>query len=1103
MRGQNILAGLLLTLIASFAASAQSTAQINGTIKDSSGAVLPGVEVTVNQTDTGLRRSTVTDETGFYVLPNLPIGPYRLEAVLPGFRSYVQTGIILQVNSNPAIDAVLAVGQLTETIEVKADAALVETRSSGVGTVVDNQRVLEMPLNGRNVTELIFLSGMATANTVTGSVNTVRNYPTILVNVAGGITNGVTYMLDGASNNDAENNLNLPLPFPDALQEFKVETSALPAQYGYHSAAAVTAVTKSGTNEFHGDVFDFVRNGVFNARNFFATSRDSLKRNQFGGVIGGPIIKNKLFFFGGYQGTTQRSAPSLNITRIPTAAMLAGDFTAVASPACAGRQLTLAASQGFVNNQIPTARLNPAALKIAARLPISLADPCGQVTFGLLNNQNENIIVSRMDYSKTDQNSIFGRFFVAKLTQPTTYDGNNLLTSRFNATNDRVYTVALGNTYLIGSGTVNSFRASMTRTAIEKVSDNVGTWSSFGVNANSFLQPVISVSVSGGFSTGGGNAIVSIANTGPNLSLSDDLAAVKGPHQLAFGANYMHTENAYHSGVRGDGTASFNGQATGLGLADFLLGLVQTWDQGNLSTLYNRQHYVSVYAQDAWKATPRLTVNYGLRWEPYLAISSKYGALSYFDKSLFDRNVHTNLFVNAPVGVIFPGDPQYECGTKIECNRWNEFLPRVGLAWDASGSGRTSVRAAFGIFSDRDMLISLTGYGQTVPFGNRVTLTNVNLSNPWATYPGGNPFPILVEKNMAFPAFGLYATHPFHAKPASVNQWNLSIQRQLGTDWLVTANYIGSSTIHLRTGNELNPAVFLGVAPCTINGQAFSTCSTTANTNQRRRLNLQNPAQGQYYGSIAVLDDGGTGNYHGLFLSTQKRLSRGVSVLANYTWSHCISDFWIATVGGAGGSTVHPDNRSTERSNCVGSDQRQNFNLSAVLQTPKFANRRLALIAGDWQFSPIVKIRSGQFFTVTGGVDYALNGTPQVANQRPNQVLADPYLPNKSVDGWLNPAAFAAPAPGTYGNLGQNNLLGPGVFQLDLAVSRTFGIGEDKRLQVRGEAFNLPNHLNPSTPVATLNSTGTFGKIQSDISGTSGLTAGNQRILQFAIKVVF
>jgi hypothetical protein len=356
---------------------------------------------------------------------------------------------------------------------------------------------------------------------------------------------------------------------------------------------------------------------------------------------------------------------------------------------------------------------------------------------------------------------------------------------------------------------------------------------------------------------------------------------------------------------------------------------------------------------------------------------------------------------------------------------------------------------------------------------------------------------------MAFPNFGTYGTHPFHAKPSTINQWNLSIQRQLGNDWLLTANYIGSSTIHLRTGNELNPAVFLGTAPCTINGVNYTTCSTTANTNQRRRLYLQNPAQGQYYGSVAVVDDGGTGNYSGLFLSAQKRVSRGVSVLTNYTWSHCISDFWIATVGGAGGSTVHPDNRRTERSNCVGGDVRQNLNLSAVLQTPAFANRSLSLIASNWQFSPIMKIRSGQYFTVTGGIDYALNGTPQAATQRPNQVLANPYLPHKSVNGWLNPAAFAAPAPGTYGNLGQNNLVGPAMFQLDMAVSRTFTIGEKKTVQLRGEAFNLPNRLNAANPVSVLSTGGSFGKIQSDVSGTSGLSAGDQRILQFALKLVF
>jgi hypothetical protein len=355
---------------------------------------------------------------------------------------------------------------------------------------------------------------------------------------------------------------------------------------------------------------------------------------------------------------------------------------------------------------------------------------------------------------------------------------------------------------------------------------------------------------------------------------------------------------------------------------------------------------------------------------------------------------------------------------------------------------------------------------------------------------------------MVFPQFGTFGTHPFHTRQTLINQWNLSVQRQLGADWLLTANYVGSSTIHLRTGNELNPAVFLGLGPCTINGVNYSTCSTTANTNQRRRLYLQNPAQGQYYGSIAVLDDGGTGNYNGLFLSAQKRISHGVTVLANHTWSHCISDFWTPTVGAGGGSTVVPDNRKAERSNCFATDQRHLFNLSAVLQTPTFSNRALGLIASNWQLAPIIKVRSGSYFTVTGGVDYALNGVPQLADQRPNQVLASPYASQKTVDHWLNPAAFAAPAPGTYGNLGKNNMLGPGVFQLDVAISRTFPIGENKSLQLRAEAFNLPNHLNPANPVAALNNS-SFGKIQSDISGTGGLSAGDPRILQFALKLVF
>jgi hypothetical protein len=1080
----------------------QSTAQISGRVTDQSGAVMPGVEVTVTQTATGATRSAVSDETGSYALPNLPIGPYRLEAVLPGFRTYVQTGIVLQVNTNPIVNAVLQVGQIAETVEVRADAALVETRSSGVATMIDNQRVLEIPLNGRNVTELIFLSGMATVNTGTGSMNSVRNYPTVVFNVAGGIANGTLYLLDGAIHNDVENNLNLPLPFPDAMQEFKVETSALPAQYGIHSAAAVNAVTKSGTNQYHGSLFEFVRNGRLNARNAFAPSRDTLKRNQFGGTVGGPIVKSKLLFFAAYQGTTERSAPTQNIAYVPTPAMLAGDFTDIASAACnGGRQITLRAP--FVNNRVSTSQFDPAALKISTRLP-STSDPCGKVNFGLRSNQDEKVLVTRLDYTQSNKHSLFGRLLLAKLTTPSTYDGQSLLTSFRNATDNQVSALTLGSTYLLGTGTVNSFNASVTRTRIEKAEDNVGTWAQLGVKATSHAQPVPNLTVNAGWSTGGGNNIVSKANTGPNVAFSDDISILKTSHQIAFGGMYRFWLNNYHSGVQANGSMTFNGQTTNLGLADFLLGKASSWQQGNVSTYWNRQNYIGFYVQDSWKLTPRVTMNYGVRWEPYLAIYSKHDRFVHYDQALADQGVRSKVYVNAPAGVIFPGDSQYECGRSVHCNKWALFAPRLGLGWDVQGDGRTSVRAAYGMFYDRQQTIALTGFGQNVPFGNTVPLTNVTLSDPWGTYPGGDPFTkgeLPVYREMSFPLAGRYVTHPFHLKPTAVHQWNLSLQRQIGTDWMASANYVGSTTTHLQSGTELNPAVFLGLGPCTINGVSYSTCSTTANTQERRLFTLKNPNEGKFFSLVSQLDDGGTASYNGLFMQVQKRLNKGISVLSNYTWSHCIADHWNAFVGGSGGSNgYNPNGRRGERGNC-NSDTRNVFNTSLVLQTPAFSNRALQWIAGGWQLSPILKMRSGQPFIVVTGFDDALNGN-DTANQRPNQVLANGYAANKSVDGWLNRDAFARPAPGTIGNMGKWNMVGPSVFQLDLAVSRTFQVSEGKSVQLRGEAFNLPNHLNPANPISSLNNAN-FGKIQSDISGTSGLSPGNQRIIQLALKFVF
>src|SRR5438093_5108315 len=378
---------ILLALVSSLAivtcvtaAGQGETAQIIGTVKDESGAVLPGAEITATQTDTAAVRMTISDETGSYVLPNLPVGPYRLEISLPGFRTFVQSGIVLQVNSSAAVNAVLNVGQVSETVEVQANAAMVETRSTGIGQVVENARILELPLIGRQVTDLISINGAALPVQTTDT--TYRGtYPnTTGFSIAGGLLGGNTYTLDGGMHNDVYANYGLPLPFPDALQEFKVETSSLPAQYGFHSGGAVNAVTRSGTNDLHGSLFEFVRNYSLNARNFFAPVRDGLKRNQYGGTIGGAIKQNRLFFFAGYQGTITRQSPQNTFAFVPTADMIAGDFTTFASKTCQRQDMLLRLP--FLNNRLAPSQISPVAVNIAKRLPAAV-DQCGRTSYGI------------------------------------------------------------------------------------------------------------------------------------------------------------------------------------------------------------------------------------------------------------------------------------------------------------------------------------------------------------------------------------------------------------------------------------------------------------------------------------------------------------------------------------------------------------------------------------------------------------------------------------------------------------------------------------------------------------------------------------------------
>jgi Carboxypeptidase regulatory-like domain len=406
---------------------AQATAQISGAARDQSGAVLPGVEVTVTRTDTGIARNTVTNETGTYVLPNLAIGPYRLEASLPGFRTYVQTGIVLQVNASPTIDVVMEVGQVAESVEVQAAAAQVETRSATVGQMVQPEQILELPLNGRNVNDLITLAGGAVAASETGERFAGASSP--MIQVGGSAGYGVDYTLDGANHMAYVTGAAMVMPFPDATQEFKVETSGVTAERD--RSAAVSVVTKSGTNQFHGDAFEFLRNDLFNATNYFAVvnpqtgkkAQSTLKRNQFGGTAGGPIVKNKLFFFGGYQGTIRHQDPQATRAFVPTAAVLAGDWTQMTSAACNnGRAVTLRAP--FVNNRIDPARYSKAALGLVnwkGMLPFPITDdPCGAITFGQMAADHTNMYVGKIDYQQSEKHSVFGRVLLQRFdsTQP-------------------------------------------------------------------------------------------------------------------------------------------------------------------------------------------------------------------------------------------------------------------------------------------------------------------------------------------------------------------------------------------------------------------------------------------------------------------------------------------------------------------------------------------------------------------------------------------------------------------------------------------------------------------------------------------------------------
>ncbi|HEV2387628.1 MAG TPA: carboxypeptidase regulatory-like domain-containing protein [Candidatus Acidoferrales bacterium] len=1063
----------LLFLSASLRAQNVSVASISGAVKDHTGAVLPGVTVTVTRTDTGMRRDVLTDENGFYTIPNLPVGPYTLQFSLQGFNSFTQTGITLEVNSNPTINAELQVGTVSQHVEVQANAPLVETQSTGVGQVIENQRVLALPLNGRQATQLILLSA-ASLPAPPAAFQSPRNYPTLTVSVAGGSAAGLFFVLDGGDHNDVLNNLNLPIPFPDALEEFKVETSAVSARYGYHATGVVNLVTMSGGNTIHGDLFEFVRNGLFNSRNPYALSRDTLKRNQFGGTIGGRIVRNKLFYFAGYQGTITRSDPTTTIAFVPSQAMLQGNFTEAASASCnGGKAVTLGAP--FVNNTVDPAKFSSVALAYEKYLPVS-SNPCGKYQYGVPSPNSEQQVLGRLDYQWSNRNTMFWRYFFARYNIPYFYNGDALTTGiagQLNAAQSFVY----GDTYAFSPTLNNSVRLTINRTRNDRIPVPFHSPTEFGVAITDLTPAYSALIVNNSFNVGG-----SLANLGHWNStfgqVADDVDRLIGSHELSFGVSYFHAILNAFGNQFSNGQFTFSGQNTGLPLADFLIGLPSNYTQGRAQLENERMNHVALYIQDGWQANRRLRLNYGLRWEPFFPMTEGHRHVEAFSLPAFEQGVVSSVYTNAPAGLSFPGDPGFPDDATTS-RKFNEFAPRIGIVLDPTGQGTQVIRAGYGIFYDLPSMYYNVRTSSGPPWGNTTGVNNSSFANPWQTFAGGDPFQKPLTPNAPFPQEAVYITYPLHSSPPYVQQWNLTYQRQFSANWAVTLGYLGNKTTHLWLTQEIDPAVYMP-------GK-----STRTNTNQRRVLYLMNPTQGVYYSNLAKLDDGGNADYNAALLTVEKRFSQGFSMFSNYTWSHCLNDGEDFEALGVLLSYQNPANRKADWGACA-SDRRHSLNVSAVMNTPAFHSPWLRRVGTGWQLSVIAQVESGDTFTVTnGGLDNALTGT---SNQRPN-VIGSPNLSStgRTLNAWFNTDTFMPNGPGQYGNAGKGIIRGPGQFVMNAALVRRFSVRENQRVECRVEAFNTLNHIQPNDPNSTFGSP-LFGKVT---------TAGDPRIMQFALKYIF
>jgi hypothetical protein len=1109
-------------------AQTAGTGSIQGAVADQTGAVLQDASATIIDTATAVQHKTTTGSDGLYSFPNVPIGVYNLDVSAPGFEHYSQAGVVLEVGSSIAINVNMTVGATDQRVVVHANGIALQTEDPSFKQTIDQKTLTELPLNGRQVTSLIALSGgSANANEGSDLQGSKTFYSSVVVSVGGGMGNATDYRLDGGDHNDYLTNVNLPFPFPDAVSQFSVETSALGAQSGLHPGGLVNVVTRSGSNEWHGTAFEFIRNNFIDATNFFSTKKDTLHQNQYGGTFGGRIIRDKLFFFGGYQRLKADQSQALTQAFVPTPANLLGDFSATESAACQASGKAIQLLNPFTGailpgNQISPTLFNASSIKLLQYLPAATND-CGLVNYAIPSEQVENEFIGRVDSTINQKHSLYGRYFLDGYTSPGFFSPTNVLITTQPGNYERAQGLTIGETYVINNHMVNSFHATATRRRNNRgaAAEGIGP-TTLGIDSYAPSTDFLELTVTNKWSTYCGTCAAAHFNVN-TFSFADDVNIVLGKHQLAFGGEYVRSQlninNLYESngnfGITGvysqKGPAGSSSGGTGADAnLDFLTGALNTYQQSKAQQNALRAPIPSLYIQDTYHATKRLVLSAGLRWDPeYVPVDNFYRG-SIFNMASFLSDAHSTVFPNAPAGSFYHGDAG-EPNAFTQNSPW-QFSPRVGITFDPTGQGKTVFRAGSALVYDEPNFFTAQRVNQNPPFATAISNVPVGVpmsfSSPWSNgSTPSNPFPLPFKPppSTTFAHQAQFIVLPTHFHPPYTMQWTASIQQELEHGWQFQIDYIGAKTSFDGYGFPLNPAVYI---PGTCGTTA---CSTTGNQTSRFYLTRENPGQGPGYagggGGSILIASGANAFYDGMVASIQHRFSANFSFLANYTWSHCIDI--EDNPGDIAGTTVqNPANIKGDQSNC-GFDFRNIFNSTMVVSSNFSLTGWKALAINNWQLAPLVHIQDGAPFTVTSGVDNSLTDTgndrPNVVN--PNRIYTHKTITQSSTGGnrsWVNASAFAQNPTGTFGDSGRFAYRGPGYIQLDSALSRTFPLHERLALVLRLEAFNALNHPAFTAP----GSSGNLGSSSSLLSSTFGqvtstLTSYGARVFQGAVKLTF